>query len=159
MLVTGDRSRLTRLLANLVDNAERHADTTIGVTVRRQPGSACDDQRFLDGVAVLEVSDDGPGIPPDKRELVFQRFTRLDSARNKDSGGAGLGLPIARQIAEASGGTLRIEDSPSGARFVLYLPATSSVSGHADAVSPLSPPPPSSPSLPSDPGTLGERAD
>ena len=105
------------------------------------------------------MSDDGPGIPPDKRELVFQRFTRLDAARNKDAGGAGLGLPIARQIAEASGGTLRIEDSPRGARFVLYLPATSSAGGHADAVSPSSPFSSSPPSLPSDPGTLGERAD
>ncbi|MEV6867332.1 HAMP domain-containing sensor histidine kinase [Streptosporangium subroseum] len=159
VLITGDRSRLTRLLANLVDNAERHADTTIGVTVRWQPGGASDDQRFLGGAAVLEVSDDGPGVPPDKRELVFQRFTRLDAARNKDSGGAGLGLPIARQIAEASGGILRIEDSPSGARFVLYLPTASSADDHADAVSPSSPSSPSSPLLPSDPGTPGERAD
>lgn len=168
VLITGDRSRLTRLLANLVDNAERHADTTIGVTVRWQPGDSCDDQRFPGGAAVLEVFDDGPGIPSDKRELVFQRFTRLDAARNKDSGGAGLGLPIARQIAETSGGTLRIEDSPSGARFVLYLPTTSSEDDHADAASPSSPsspslpsPPssPSSPPLPSDPGTQGERAD
>ncbi|GAA0966570.1 ATP-binding protein [Acrocarpospora macrocephala] len=120
--VAGDRAQLTRLLASLVENAERHARTTIKVSVRKQPGDPSDDQRFPDGVAVLEVLDDGPGIPPHKRELVFQRFTRLDAARTRDAGGAGLGLPIARQIAEALGGTLHIEDSPSGARFVLYLP-------------------------------------
>ncbi|GAA4567214.1 hypothetical protein GCM10023193_45800 [Planotetraspora kaengkrachanensis] len=66
--------------------------------------------------------DDGSGIEPDKRELVFQRFARLDAARRRDAGGTGLGLPIARQIAEACGGTLRIEDSGRGACFVLRLP-------------------------------------
>ncbi|WP_344317474.1 HAMP domain-containing sensor histidine kinase [Acrocarpospora pleiomorpha] len=120
--VAGDCSQLARLLASLVENAERHASTTIKVTVRKQPGDPSDDQRFPDGVAVLEVLDDGSGIPPHQRELVFQRFTRLDAARTRDAGGAGLGLPIARQIAEALGGTLHIEDSPRGARFVLYLP-------------------------------------
>ncbi|MFC0557034.1 ATP-binding protein, partial [Planotetraspora thailandica] len=54
--------------------------------------------------------------------LVFQRFARLDAARNKDAGGTGLGLAIARQTAETHGGTLRIEDSDRGARFVLRLP-------------------------------------
>jgi signal transduction histidine kinase len=120
VFVVGDRSRLIRVFTNLVDNAQRHAESTIIVTVRREPGG---DQRLSEGVAVLEVVDDGPGIDPDKRELVFQRFIRLDAARNKDAGGAGLGLAIARQIAESSGGTLRIEDSPRGARFVLRLPA------------------------------------
>jgi signal transduction histidine kinase len=82
----------------------------------------CNDHRFAHGVAVLEVIDDGASIEPDKRELVFQRFARLDAARNKDPGGTGLGLPIARQIAETCGGTLQIEDSDRGARFVLRLP-------------------------------------
>jgi signal transduction histidine kinase len=121
-VVIGDRSRLSRLLANLIDNADRHADSMITINLRRAPGDDRDRRRFPYGVAVLEVIDDGPGIDPDKRELVFQRFTRLDAARNKDAGGSGLGLPIARQIAEATGGTLRIEDGPRGARFVLRLP-------------------------------------
>jgi signal transduction histidine kinase len=121
--VIGDRLRLCRLVTNLLDNAERHADTTITVTVRHEPGGDPVGQRFPHGAAVLEIIDDGAGIDPDKRELVFQRFTRLDASRNKDAGGTGLGLPIARQIAEATGGTLRIEDSPRGARFVLYLPS------------------------------------
>jgi signal transduction histidine kinase len=68
------------------------------------------------------VLDDGSGIPTDKRESVFQRFTRLGEGRQRDPGGTGLGLAIARQIAEMSDGTLTIEDSPRGARFVLRLP-------------------------------------
>ncbi|MBF8186964.1 HAMP domain-containing histidine kinase [Nonomuraea sp. K274] len=122
VMVTGDQARLSRLLANLIDNAERHAATTITFCVRRSPGTNRDAQRFPHGIAMLEVLDDGPGIDPDKRELVFQRFARLDTARDRRAGGTGLGLPIARQIAEAHGGILQIEDSPHGARFVLRLP-------------------------------------
>ncbi|MGW0196116.1 sensor histidine kinase [Nonomuraea sp. NPDC003201] len=110
--VTGDRLQLARLLTNLLDNAERHAESQILVTVRRQGRQA-----------VLEVLDDGAGIEPGKRETVFQRFTRLDAARNRDAGGTGLGLPIAREIAQAHSGTLTIEDSERGARFVLRIPA------------------------------------
>jgi signal transduction histidine kinase len=110
VIVTADRVRLARLLTNLLDNAERHAESTITVTVRR------------DGEAVLEVLDDGAGIAPEYREFVFRRFTRLDASRNRDAGGTGLGLPIARQIAEAYGGTLKIEDSDTGCRFVLRMP-------------------------------------
>ncbi|MBX6383237.1 MAG: HAMP domain-containing histidine kinase [Microbispora sp.] len=117
VFVVGDRVKLARLLTNLLDNAERHARTTITVTVRHEPA----DQRGR-RTAVLEVLDDGPGIERDKWEVVFDRFTRLDPARSGNGGCAGLGLPIARQIAQAHGGTLRIEDSPVGARFVLRLP-------------------------------------
>lgn len=115
--VCADRQRLGRLLTNLLDNADRHADSAITITVRHEP-----DPDHPAGIAVLEVQDDGPGIEPSKREFVFQRFARLDEARNKDAGGSGLGLSIARQIAECAGGTLRIEDSDRGARFVLRLP-------------------------------------
>jgi signal transduction histidine kinase len=123
VVVMGDRLRLTRLFTNLMDNAQRHAESLIKVTVYGKPGSGCADTKFPYGTAYLEVLDDGEGVPPDKRELVFQRFARLEQARCKDAGGTGLGLPIARQIAESTGGTLRIEDSPRGARFVLCLPA------------------------------------
>ncbi|MFI7611712.1 sensor histidine kinase [Nonomuraea terrae] len=123
VVVLGDRLRLGRLLTNLLDNADRHAESAITVNVQHK-----DDDRFPHGVAVLEVIDDGPGIDPDKRELVFQRFARLDAARTKDAGGSGLGLAIARQIAEMGGGSLRIEDSDRGARFVLRLPRHA---GHA----------------------------
>ncbi|WP_248966046.1 sensor histidine kinase [Sphaerisporangium perillae] len=135
VVVMGDRLELARLFTSLLDNAERHAATTITIAVRHEPSGRCGDQRLPHGAAVLELIDDGPGIDPDKRELVFQRFTRLDAARSRDAGGAGLGLPIARQIAEAAGGTLRIEDSSRGARLVLCLPSASSASDDTDPAS------------------------
>ena len=107
-----DRLQIVRLLANLLDNAERHATAQITVRVR---ADAC--------TATLEVIDDGDGIPAEHREIVFDRFTRLDSARNRDAGGTGLGLAISRQIAEAHLGSLTIGDSTKGARFVLRIPA------------------------------------
>ncbi|GAB2929305.1 sensor histidine kinase [Nonomuraea fastidiosa] len=111
VVVTGDRHRLARLLTNLLDNAERHAESTITITVRGEGGQA-----------VMEVLDDGAGIAPEDRERVFRRFLRLDAARNRDAGGTGLGLPIAREIAETHHGTLRVEDSDKGARFVVRMP-------------------------------------
>jgi signal transduction histidine kinase len=114
VVVCGDRIRLSRLLTNLLDNAERHAESTIRVTVRAHGG-----------LAVLEVVDDGEGVPPEHREKVFQRFVRLDAARSRDAGGTGLGLPIAREIARAHNGSLTIEDSDLGARFVLQMPLRS----------------------------------
>lgn len=111
VVVDCDRLRITRLLVNLLDNAERHATSRITVSVK------------ADGpTATLEVLDDGAGIAPEHRETVFDRFTRLDASRDRDSGGTGLGLAIAREIAEAHHGTLTIQDSERGARFVLRLP-------------------------------------
>jgi signal transduction histidine kinase len=120
VVINGDRLQLIRLLTNLLDNAERHTASAVTVSVRRD-----------DGEAILEVSDDGPGVPPDQRERVFERFTRLDTARNKETGGTGLGLPIAREIAEQHGGTLTIEDSDQGARFVLRIPIHASSQAQA----------------------------
>ncbi|MCW2877718.1 MAG: hypothetical protein JWQ95_1818 [Sphaerisporangium sp.] len=126
--VLGDWLRLARLLDNLVSNAERHADSAITIKVCRQDNGQAGDPRSPAGVAILEVLDDGAGIPRDKRDSVFQRFVRLRDSREKDPGGTGLGLAIARQIAEMSGGSLTIEDSPRGARFVLRLPVAPAVS-------------------------------
>ncbi|MFF3406246.1 sensor histidine kinase [Streptomyces sp. NPDC002742] len=111
--VEGNRSRLTRLLTNLLDNAQRHADQSIELAVH-----ADGDAR----TAVLEVSDDGPGIPDADRDRIFERFTRLDDARSRDLGGAGLGLAIAREIAGHHDGTLTAEPHPHGARIVARLP-------------------------------------
>ncbi|WP_024934408.1 sensor histidine kinase [Actinomadura welshii] len=111
VIVLGDRLRLVRLLTNLLDNAERHAESRVDVTVARE-----------DGVAVLEVLDDGVGIAEQDRHLVFRRFARLEDSKARDPGGTGLGLPIAREIARLHGGTLTIEDSDRGARFVLRMP-------------------------------------
>jgi signal transduction histidine kinase len=79
--------------------------------------------RAVDDDVVLTVDDDGPGIPSDQRERIFDRFARLDEARTRSGGGTGLGLAIARQIAVDHGGALTAEDGATGARFVLRLPA------------------------------------
>ncbi|MCW2885334.1 MAG: Signal transduction histidine kinaselike protein [Streptosporangiaceae bacterium] len=111
VFVDCDRLRIARVLTNLLDNADRHATSRINVIV------------WADGLsAVLEVVDDGGGIAVDQREMVFDRFTRLEASRDRDIGGTGLGLAIAREIAEAHEGTLSIQDSERGARFVLRLP-------------------------------------
>ncbi|WP_198653387.1 PAS domain-containing sensor histidine kinase [Actinocorallia populi] len=114
IVVEGSPIRLARLVGNLLANAERHARSRIEVSV------AADD-----GQAVLEVIDDGPGIPDADREEVFTRFFRRSDARTSDPSGSGLGLPIARQIAESHGGTLHSAhraDGASGARLILRLP-------------------------------------
>ncbi|MFI9027011.1 ATP-binding protein [Streptomyces sp. NPDC053560] len=106
--VSGSRSQLSRILGNLVDNAQRHARTQVSVDVRRNGGWA-----------VLRVDDDGPGVAAADRERIFERFVRLDDARSRDEGGAGLGLAIARDIAERHGGALEVRE---GAAFELRLP-------------------------------------
>ncbi len=117
VVVEGNRGRLTRLLTNLLDNAQRHAGGRIELALRADRGTR---------TAVLEVSDDGPGIPDADRDRVFERFTRLDDARSRDLGGAGLGLAIARDIATHHHGTLTAEPHPHGARIVARIPLSRS---------------------------------
>ena len=109
--VLGRREDLARVVTNLLDNALRHATSTVAVSL----ASGSD--------VVLTVSDDGAGIAPDDRERIFERFTRLDSARARATGGTGLGLSIAREIVDAHGGTIRVEDAAPGARVVVTLPS------------------------------------
>jgi signal transduction histidine kinase len=111
VIIQCDRLRMSRLLTNLLDNAERHATSQITVIVRPE-----------ESAAVLEVIDDGAGIAPELREVVFKRFVRLEASRSRDTGGTGLGLAIARQIAHTHQGTLTIQDCERAARFVLRLP-------------------------------------
>jgi two-component system osmolarity sensor histidine kinase EnvZ len=96
---------------NLVSNAARFA-RSISITGHR-------DHRWL----TVTVDDDGPGIPPERREDVFRPFLRLDDARNQDKGGTGLGLAIARDIARLHGGDIMLADSPlGGLRAVVRVP-------------------------------------
>jgi signal transduction histidine kinase len=110
--VVGDRGQLAQVVRNLVDNACRHARSTVVVSVGR------------DGrTAALDVADDGPGVPPDQRARVFERFVRLDDARARADGGAGLGLAIVAEVVAAHGGTVDVVDGPlGGARFRVRLP-------------------------------------
>jgi signal transduction histidine kinase len=111
--VVGDPDQLRRVVRNLLDNAERHAASTVRVELAR-----VDAGRFA-----LAVVDDGPGIAPADRQRVFERFVRLDKARGRRAGGAGLGLAIVWEIVTAHGGTAEVEDSAAGARLVVRLPA------------------------------------
>ncbi|WP_456846855.1 sensor histidine kinase [Cellulomonas sp. P5_C6] len=110
--VHGDPRDLERVVQNLADNALRHAAGRVRLSV----GAAA-------GTAEVRVDDDGPGVPLGSRELVFDRFARLDEGRDRAAGGSGLGLAIVRGIVTAHGGTVVVDDSSlGGASFVVRLP-------------------------------------
>lgn len=106
----GDPHQLARVVRNLFDNAERHAATTVTVGLDE-----------VEGRVLLTVSDDGAGISPEDRDVIFQRFTRLDDARARDTGGTGLGLAIVCDIVQRHHGTVDL-DSRAETRFVVELP-------------------------------------
>ena len=110
--VLADPDGLHRVVVNLVDNAVRHARGRVVLAAHAEGG-----QR------VITVTDDGPGIPAADRERVFDRFTRLDDARARDAGGAGLGLAIVRELVCRHGGTVRLADAAPGLRAEVALPA------------------------------------
>jgi len=106
----GDPHQLARAVRNLLDNAERHAASTVTVGLDE-----------IDGRVLLTVCDDGDGISPEDRDVIFERFTRLDEARARDTGGAGLGLAIVRDIITRHHGTV-VLDNRAATRFVVELP-------------------------------------
>ncbi|MDI2130096.1 sensor histidine kinase [Yinghuangia seranimata] len=110
--VRGDAGQLARVLRNLADNAASHAASTVAMRL------------FPDGArAVVEVRDDGPGVPEAERERVFDRFVRLDESRGRASGGSGLGLAIVRELVTAHGGTVEVTAAPGGgALFRVTVP-------------------------------------
>ena len=103
--------QFVRVVRNLLDNAAAHADSTVNVVLRESASAIR-----------LVVSDDGPGVPPEARDRIFERFARLDDARTRENGGTGLGLAIVREVIEAHGGTVTV-DGPPGATFTVVLPA------------------------------------
>jgi signal transduction histidine kinase len=111
--IRGERDAIGRVVANLLDNAVRHAAAEVRLSVA------------ADGAyQMISVSDDGPGIPAADRERVFDRFTRLDDARARDAGGSGLGLAIVRELVRRHGGTVALRGaSPApGLRVDVRLP-------------------------------------
>jgi two-component system OmpR family sensor kinase len=133
IFVPGDEARLRQVLANLLQNANRHTppDTPVHVQV-------------VEGVdeALIEVADEGPGMPSDDTSRVFERFWRSDPSRTRASGGAGLGLAIVAAIADAHGGHAEVLSTPGiGSTFRVHLPRTvptpdaSAVDAHRDAPS------------------------
>jgi two-component system OmpR family sensor kinase len=113
-VVLGDRARLRRVLDNLLGNVRSHTPPETPAHVRVST---------LNGSAVLEVSDEGPGLAGDDLGRVFERFYRLDSSRSRESGGVGLGLSIVAAIADAHAGKVSVAEGPEGgATFRIELP-------------------------------------
>jgi signal transduction histidine kinase len=130
VMIMVDADEMHRAVGNLVDNAVRHAVTRVEVAAR-----------VARDWAVIRVSDDGPGIAPEDRERVFERFTRLDDARGRNSGGAGLGLAIVRELVIRAGGTVAFTavEAPWSTCAELRLPAAVTQQSRTDLVTePLS---------------------
>jgi len=109
--VLGEAHQLAQALRNLVDNAARNATTSVGLALHRDGDNA-----------VIEIADDGPGIPATQRRRVFDRFVRLDESRERARGGSGLGLAIVLEIVTAHGGTVVVHDNAPGALLRVTLP-------------------------------------
>jgi signal transduction histidine kinase len=114
LVADGDPERVHQVVANLLENAVRHSPAGGRVRVTARPDR---------GRVAIEVTDEGPGIPEEEANRVFERFYRADPARASADGGAGLGLAIARWIVDLHGGDIRAERrQPTGCRMVVVLP-------------------------------------
>jgi signal transduction histidine kinase len=102
VIVLGDRLGLRRIVANIIDNAIKY-----GRVARLR-------LRLEDALIVLTVDDEGPGIPADRRQAMLEPFNRLETSRNRATGGAGLGLAVARSLVEAHDGTINLAEAPGG---------------------------------------------
>ncbi len=111
--IEADPTRVAQILSNLLDNARRYTPPGGSITIDLSSGA---------GVAEVTVTDTGPGVPDDERDRIFERLVRVDAGRARDHGGAGLGLPIARALAQAHGGELVCLPHEGGAQFRLRLP-------------------------------------
>jgi signal transduction histidine kinase len=111
-VVTGSASRLQLVIANLLDNACRHAASQVAVRLSSSPRHVR-----------IDVDDDGPGVAEGDRDRIFERFTRLDDSRARDQGGTGLGLAVVRSVLTRHDGTVTVTAAPlGGARFTVELP-------------------------------------
>ena len=117
LIVRGDEHRLHQVVANLLSNARIHTPAGTSVVVRLTAGQQNDHQ------VLLSVSDDGPGIPAELQEHVFERFVRADDSRSRVKGSTGLGLAIAHAVVKAHGGSLTLISDQGGTEFRICLPA------------------------------------
>lgn len=118
-VIHGRPAELRRVMVNLLDNAERFAGAGVDVSAQ-----------VVGSEVVLHVDDDGPGIPPADRRRIFDRFTRLDEGRARAAGGSGLGLAIVHSIVSRHGGSVEVNDAPTGgARFTVRLPIAPDTDG------------------------------
>jgi two-component system phosphate regulon sensor histidine kinase PhoR len=115
LVVLADNDRMRQVISNLLDNAIKYG---------RAEGKATVGGRMLpSGRVEIAVVDDGPGIPKEAQERIFERFYRVDKARSREQGGTGLGLAIVKHVVQAHGGEVRVESEPgSGSAFILTLP-------------------------------------
>ncbi len=112
--IVGDKGRLRQLFLNLVDNAIKYTPEGghVSLSVERQNGSAC-----------VKIEDSGIGIPSDDLKKIFDRFYRVDKARSREMGGSGLGLSIAKWIAELHRGSITVDSEVNkGSRFTVTIP-------------------------------------
>ena len=121
VVIRGDEQRLRQVLANLLSNAGRHtpAGTVVTVALRAVPPAPA--QR-AHRAAVITVTDNGPGIPPELQPDVFERFVRGDTSRSRAAGSSGLGLAIVHAVRRGHGGTASVTSQPGETRFVIELP-------------------------------------
>jgi two-component system, OmpR family, sensor kinase len=120
--IRADRTRVAQIVSNLVDNARRHTPPGGHIVIDVRHANHSQPPGGSEPHAELTVTDSGPGIADSDRERIFDRLVRLDVARDRDHGGAGLGLPIARALARAHDGDLACLPNHPGARFKLTLP-------------------------------------
>jgi two-component system OmpR family sensor kinase len=119
VVVTGDQHRLHQVLANLLSNARTHTPEGTVVTVRLARAEAAGQA----GRATLSVHDNGPGIPAELRQHIWERFARADTNRSRQSGSTGLGLAIVRAVVAAHGGQVDVTSVPGSTTFLISLPA------------------------------------
>jgi heavy metal sensor kinase len=131
--VTADRLVLREAVTNVIDNAIKYSPRATAIVVR---------VRTQSGRATIDVVDHGPGIAPEYRQRIFDRFFRIDEARSRGSGGTGLGLAIAKWAVDVNGGTISVDGGPAGGSvFRIVLPATASLRNiHEHATQPIGEP-------------------